>query len=149
MVTPYGKGVVVANKIIDSTGSGDIAIAAGSGYDYTGAGSVAIQGAGLPKYNPGDSHNNTDWTFINDSDVFDITRTFLSGRERYAQVFDTGKLLQTRQPCRITGDYRISVLDVYNGLTYPDTLSMHKSSFDTHGFNLHYSCVKFWVDARR
>ena len=136
VATPQGKGVVMADKIIDSTGSADIAIAAGSGYDYTGAGSVAIQGAGLPKYNPGDSHNNTDWTFINDSDVFDITRTFLSGREKYARAFDIGKLLQTRERRRITGDYRISVLDIYNGRTYPDTLSMHKSSFDTHGFTI-------------
>ena len=136
VATPHGKGVVLAEKVVDSTGSGDLAIAAGAGYDYTGAETVAIQGAGLPHFNPDDHYNNTDWTFINDSDVFDVTRTFLAGREIYRNAFDIGKLPQTRERRRIRGDYRISVLDVYNNRTYPDTLSYHKSSFDTHGFTI-------------
>jgi flavin-dependent dehydrogenase len=136
VATPHGKGVVLADKVIDSTGSGDLAIAAGAGYDYTGADTVAIQGAGLPHFNPDDYYNNTDWTFINDSDVFDVTRTFLTGRRKFSGAFDTGKLPQTRERRRIVGDYRISVLDVYNNRTYPDTLSYHKSSFDTHGFTI-------------
>ena len=136
VATPQGKGVVLADKVVDSTGSGDLAIAAGAGYDYTGADTVAIQGAGLPHFNPDDYYNNTDWTFINDSDVFDVTRTFLAGREKFREAFDVGKLPQTRERRRIVGDYRISVLDVYNNRTYPDTLSYHKSSFDTHGFTI-------------
>jgi hypothetical protein len=36
----------------------------------------------------------------------------------------------------MNGDFTVSVLDVYNGRTYPDTISIHKSSFDTHGFTV-------------
>ncbi len=68
--------------------------------------------------------------------MFDITRTFISGREKSRSHFDTGKLLQTRERRRIQGEYRISVLDVYNSRTFPDTISLHKSSFDTHGFTI-------------
>src|SRR5690606_35857343 len=41
---------------------------------------------------------------------------------------------QTRERRRVVGDFTISALDIYNGRTYPDTISIHKSSFDTHGF---------------
>ena len=136
IATPQGKGVVLAEKVMDATGSGDIAIAAGAGYEYTSGDTVAIQGAGLPHFNPDDYYNNTDWTFINDSDVFDVTRTFLAGRNKFQKAYDTGKLPQTRERRRIAGDYKVSVLDVYNNRTYPDTISYHKSSFDTHGFTI-------------
>ena len=36
VATPQGRGVVLADIIIDSTGSADIAIAAGAAYEYTG-----------------------------------------------------------------------------------------------------------------
>ena len=61
--TPYGRGVVLAHTVIDSTGSADIAIAAGAGYSYTDGANVAVQGAGMPPKNPNDFYNNTDWTF--------------------------------------------------------------------------------------
>lgn len=134
--TPYGRGVVLANTIIDSTGSADIAIAAGAGYSYTDGTSVAVQGAGMPPKNPDDFYNNTDWTFTDDSDMIDVWATFVVGKEKFKDQFDLGKLPQTRERRRMNGDFTISVLDVYNGRTYPDTISIHKSSFDTHGFTI-------------
>ena len=134
--TPYGRGVVLANTVIDSTGSADIAIAAGAGYSYTDGTNVAVQGAGMPPKNPNDFYNNTDWTFTDDSDMIDVWATFVVGKEKFKDQFDLGKLPQTRERRRMNGDFTISVLDVYNGRTYPDTISIHKSSFDTHGFTI-------------
>lgn len=134
--TPYGRGVVLAHTVIDSTGSADIAIAAGAGYSYTDGANVAVQGAGMPPKNPNDFYNNTDWTFTDDSDMIDVWATFVVGKEKFKDQFDLGKLPQTRERRRMNGDFTISVLDVYNGRTYPDTISIHKSSFDTHGFTI-------------
>lgn len=136
VATPYGRGVVLAHTIIDSTGSADIAIAAGAGYSYTDGTSVAVQGAGMPPKNPNDFYNNTDWTFTDDSDMIDVWATFIVGKEKFKDQFDLGKLPQTRERRRMNGDFTVSVLDVYNGRTYPDTISIHLSSFDTHGFTV-------------
>lgn len=136
VATPFGRGVVLGNTIIDSTGSADIAIAAGAGYSYTDGYNVAVQGAGLPPKAPNDFYNNTDWTFTDDTDMIDVWSTFVIGKEKFKNQFDLGKLSQTRERRRMNGDFTVSVLDVYNRRTYPDTISIHESSFDTHGFTI-------------
>lgn len=134
IATPEGKGIVLAHTIIDSTGSADIAIAAGAKFEYTDGMSVAVQGAGLPSEKLNDICNNTDWTFIDDTDMLDIWRTFVIAKDIYDGYYDIGKLLQTRERRRIVGDYTVSALDIYNNRTYEDTFSVHISTFDSHGF---------------
>lgn len=134
VATPEGKGVVLAHTVIDSTGSADVAIAAGAAYHYTDGNSIAVQGAGLPFKNPNDFYNNTDWTFINDTDMIDVWRAMVVAKDKFKEQYDIGKIPQTRERRRMVGDFTVSVLDVYNGRTYPDTISVHLSSFDTHGF---------------
>ncbi|MEN8228238.1 MAG: FAD-dependent oxidoreductase [Bacteroidota bacterium] len=134
VATPFGKGVVLGNTIIDSTGSADIAIAAGAGFVYTDDSSVAVQGSGLPYKNFNDFYNNTDWTYIDDSDMLDVWRAFIVAKDKFKGQYDVGKLPQTRERRRVIGDFTISVLDIYNKRTYPDTISIHITSFDTHGF---------------
>ncbi len=137
LATPFGKGVVLAKNVIDSTGSADIAIAAGAYFTHTDKECLAVQGAGLPPVFDDRSYNNTDWTFINDTDVIDVWRTFVTGKKKYDDgYYDVGKLPQTRERRRIVGEHQVSVLDFYNNRTYPDTVSIHKSSFDTHGFTI-------------
>ena len=141
--TPEGMGVVLAGQVIDATGSADVAIAAGAGYEYTGSETVAVQGSGLPKSEPGDHYNNTDWTFIDDSDVFDVTRVFISGRQKFQSAWDTGKLPQTRERRRVRAEYMVSPIDMMNGRRYSDTISYHVSNFDTHGYTVHpYFIIK-------
>jgi flavin-dependent dehydrogenase len=134
--TPDGLGVVLAHVVIDSTGSGDIAIAAGADYEHTDENLFAVQGAGLPPVNLGDYYNNTDWTFIDDNDVYDITRLYVSGKAMFDNTYDIGKLPQTRERRRIIGEHVVSVLDIINHRRYEDTISYHKSSFDTHGYTI-------------
>jgi len=88
----------------------------------------------MPFKNPDDFYNNTDWTFTDDTDLLDVWQTFILAKEKFSDQYDIGQLPQTRERRRMTGDFTVSVLDVYNGRTYPDTLSIHQSSFDTHGF---------------
>jgi hypothetical protein len=136
IATPDGMGVVLSKIVIDSSGSADIAIAAGAGYNYTDEKTFSIQGSGLPPINLGDHYNNTDWTFTDDNDVFDITRLQISGKAKFDNFYDIGKLSQTRERKRVIGDYEVSVLDVYNKRRYPDTISFHESSFDTHSYTI-------------
>ena len=131
--TPEGRGVVLSKVVIDSTGSADTAIAAGAAFEYTDGRSVAIQGAGLGKKDPGDSYSNNDWLFIDDSDVLDISRCFVQARSKLHKHYDTVKIPQTRERRRVVGEYMVSVNDIIAGRRYSDTISCHKSSFDTHG----------------
>jgi len=134
VATPEGKGVVLAHTVIDSTGSADVAISAGAAYSYTDGLSVAVQGSGFPFKNPNDFYNNTDWTFINDTDMLDVWRAMVVAKDKFKEQYDIGKIPQTRERRRMIGDFTVSVLDVYNGRKYPDIISVHFSSFDTHGF---------------
>ena len=136
VATPYGRGVVLAKTVVDSTGSADVAIAAGADYDYTGKHTVAIQGAGLAWRSPDDFYNNNDWTFIDDADILDISRVFVAAKAKYKGRYDIVKIPQTRERRRVIADHNVSVLDVINGRRYPDTLSYHTSSFDTHGYTI-------------
>ncbi|MDO5571737.1 MAG: FAD-dependent oxidoreductase [Bacteroidales bacterium] len=134
--TPYGRGAILCNILIDSTGSADMAVAAGADYEFGAKKSIALQGCGLPRKNPEDYYNNTDWTFINDTDVLDISRVFVQGKIKHQGSYDIGKLPQTRERRRIKGEYTVSVYDVINHKRYDDTISYHKSSFDTHGVTI-------------
>jgi hypothetical protein len=134
VATPFGRGVVLAQTVIDSSGAADIAIAAGASYEYTGKTSLAVQGAGLGKAEPGDYYNNNDWLFIDDTDILDITRAYVQAKVKLAGCHDLVKMPQTRERRRVVGEYTVSVYDVLNHRRYADTISFHRSSFDTHGY---------------
>ena len=131
--TPFGRGVILSKILIDSTGSADIAIAAGSPFDYTGKKTLAVQGAGAGHRSLGDFYNNNDWLFIDDSDIVDVSRVYVQAKTKLKGQYDMVKIPQTRERRRIIGEYIISVYDVINKRRYPDTISFHRSSFDTHG----------------
>lgn len=133
ITTPFGRGIILSKVLIDSTGSADIAIAAGAQYEYTGAKTLAIQGAGAGMRNLGDSYNNNDWLFIDDTDILDVSRTFVQAKIKMAGNYDIVKIPQTRERRRVIGEYIVSVYDVLNHRRYADTISFHQSSFDTHG----------------
>ncbi|MBN2327120.1 MAG: FAD-dependent oxidoreductase [Candidatus Omnitrophica bacterium] len=137
VATPEGRGVILANVTIDSTGSADIAIAAGADYDFTGAEHAALQGTGLPPRQPGASYTNTDYTFVDDTDPVDLWRSFVVAKEKFAGAYDLGQIVDTRERRRIIGDFIISPLDIINKRTFPDTVNIAYSNFDTHGYTVH------------
>lgn len=137
VVTPYGRGVVLANTVIDATGNSDIAAAAGAASDYTGAQEASVQGTGLPPLGLNDDYTNTDWTFADDTDVVDITHHYVVAKQKYKKAFDLGQLVDTRERRRIVGDVILSPMDIVNGRTWRDTINIARSNFDTHGYTVH------------
>ena len=137
VATPEGRGVVLAKVVIDSTGNADIAAAAGAQCAYTDGTSVAVQGAGLPPRQLGAGYTNTDWTFIDDADVIDVWRAFVVAKQKYKDAYDLGQLVDTRERRRIVGDFTMSPMDILLGRTYPDTIALARSNFDSHGFTIH------------
>ena len=137
VATPRGRGVVLANTVIDSTGNSDIAAIAAGAWDYTGAAEVSVQGTGLPPLELGDDYTNTDWTFADDTDIVDFWHHFVIAREKYHAARDLGQLMDTRERRRIIGDVTISPMDIILSRIWPDTINIAHSNFDTHGFTVH------------
>ncbi|MBN1488819.1 MAG: FAD-dependent oxidoreductase [Phycisphaerae bacterium] len=137
VATPEQRGVVLAKVVIDSTGNADIAAAAGARCIVTDGSHVAVQGTGLPPRTPGASYTNTDYLLADETDMIDMWRAFVGAKERFRDTYDLAQIVDTRERRRIVGDFMISPLDVYNGRTYPDTVGLSYSNFDTHGFTIH------------
>jgi flavin-dependent dehydrogenase len=137
VATPYGRGVILAKAVVDSTGSATIAAAAGAECIYTGGRHIAVQGTGLPYWEPGARYTNTDYAFIDDLDVVDAWQSFLAARKKFADRYDLGQLIDTRERRQIVGDFFLSPMDVYLDRTYPDSVVRASSNFDTHGFTIH------------
>ncbi|MFO7976871.1 MAG: FAD-dependent oxidoreductase [Candidatus Hydrogenedentota bacterium] len=137
VTTPFGRGVVLADVVIDSTGNADIAVAGGAQSIYTDGSHVAVQGTGMPPRNLGANYTNTDYTMTNEADMLDMWRTFVVAKEKYESAFDLAQVIDTRERRRVVGDFVISPLDLYNGRTYPDSIGYSYSNFDSHGFTVH------------
>jgi hypothetical protein len=137
VATPEGRGVILAKVVIDSTGNADIAATAGANCVYTNGTCLAVQGAGLPPRKIGAGYTNTDWTFIDDADAIDVWRTFVIAKKKFKDAYDLGQMVDTRERRRIVGDFTISPMDITIGRTYPDTIVIARSNFDTHGFTIH------------
>ncbi len=135
--TPFGSGIVLAKIVIDSTGNGDIAIAAGADYEYYGSSRISIQGTGLPPFNLGEAYNNSDFTVSYESDVVDAwqLRVFGKSKSRAGDAYDVSNLIDSRERRRVLGDFYLTVMDQLMQRTYPDTIYKAYSDYDCHGVN--------------
>jgi flavin-dependent dehydrogenase len=136
VTTPYGRGVVLAHTVIDATGNSDVAASAGAECIYTDASEFGMQGTGLPGRRLGGTYNNTDFTIVDETDMVDIWHFFVYAKGKYADAFDHGRLIDTRERRRIVGDFTISMTDQVNLRTYPDSVVHCYSNFDTHGYTV-------------
>jgi flavin-dependent dehydrogenase len=136
VATPEGRGVVLAKAVIDGTGNADVAAAAGAATVTTGADDVALQGTGLPPRDLGKNYTNTDYTLVDDTDLVDLWRLFVAGRQIAKNAFDQGPLIDSRERRRIVGDFTITILDEVLDRTHPDTVLQAYSNFDTHGYTV-------------
>ncbi|MBN1510208.1 MAG: FAD-dependent oxidoreductase [Sedimentisphaerales bacterium] len=137
VATPDGRGVVLAKAVIDATGSADVAAAAGASCSYIAGAHVAVQGTGLPPWEPGARYTNTDFDFIDDIDVTDTSYSFLAARKKFGGAYDLGQIIDSRERRQIVGDFCLSPMDVYLDRTFPDTVVRASSNFDSHGFTIH------------
>lgn len=137
VATPDGRGVVLAKCVVDATGNAGIAAAAGAEYVITDDSHIAVQGTGLPPRNLGARYTNTDYTFIDDSDVMDMWASFVLGRDKFKSAYDMGQLIDCRERRQIVGDFCLSPIDIYKRRTFPDTIVVSRSNFDSHGYTVH------------
>lgn len=137
VATPQGRGVVLAKVVIDATGSATIAAAAGAECIYTTAEHIAVQGTGLPPWEPGARYTNTDFTFIDDLDAIDAWQSFLTARKKFDGAYDLAQIIDSRERRQIVGDFFLSPSDAYLSRTFPDTVVRANSNFDSHGFTIH------------
>ncbi len=136
VASTWGRGVILADVVIDTTGNSDIAAAAGAEVNYTDHRELAMQGTGLPGTRLGGTYNNTDFTITDETDMVDVWHMFVYAKDKYPDAFDHGKLIDTRERRRIVGDFNMTILDQFNLRTYPDTIQIAYSNFDTHGYTV-------------
>jgi hypothetical protein len=134
VVTPRGRGVVLAKVVVDATGNADVADPAGAQCAYTDESEFAMQGTGLPPRDLGDAYRNTDYTYTDETDLIDVWQLMVTAKEKYKGAFDLGQLVDTRQRRRIVGDYTITILDQLSRRTFPDTIAQAQAGYDTHGY---------------
>ncbi|MCH5372769.1 MAG: FAD-dependent oxidoreductase, partial [Planctomycetes bacterium] len=137
VATSFGRGVVLADVVVDATGNADVAAAAGAPTEFSisSLGDVSVQIAGYPHRNLGDNYNNTAFAMVDDRDVFDRWQLLLSTtRGMKRKPYDMGQLIDTRDRRRIVGDYTLSTMDILMHRKFPDTISHHESNFDAAAF---------------
>jgi flavin-dependent dehydrogenase len=137
VATPQGRGVILAKAVVDATGSGVIATAAGAQSIYITGEHIAVQGTGLPPWDLGARYTNTDFAFIDDLDVVDVWYSLVAARRKFNHAYDLDQLVDSRERRQIVGDFFLSPMDVYLGRTFPDTVVWADSNFDSHGYTIH------------
>ena len=134
VATPQGRGVVLASVVIDATGNADVAAAAGAKCVDTDASEFAMQGTGLPGRQLGATYTNTDYTYTDETDLVDVWHLLVFAKNKFPGAFDLGTLVDTRQRRRIVGDYTLTVFDFLTERTFPDSIALSASGYDTHGY---------------
>ena len=133
VATPYGRGAVTAGVVIDGTGNADIAAAAGAETRFV-EDFFALQAAHVPPREVGASYINGNIPAVDPADPLDMREAFMARAGRY---FDRGQLMDARERRRIVGDYCLDWLDQINQRTFPDSIVLGKSDYDSHGYQIH------------
>lgn len=143
VATPEGRFAVPAEVVIDATGNADLAAAAGLPCLYTDGKVLAMQGTGLPYRSFDEGYINTDWSISDETDMLDVWRMFVHGKDKYPSAFDFGKMIDTRERRRIVSEFFMTALDQILDRTYPDTICRATSDYDTHGYTVdHYFLIE-------
>ena len=128
------RGVVRCKVAIDATGNADLAAVAGEKTEFINADELSLQGAGSTPKILGASYQNTDSGFVDDTDAADLM--FFTLRAQLSMgdyAWDQSKIVTSRERRRMHGAHYVTSQDVMAGRTYPDTVAITYSSFDTHG----------------
>lgn len=83
----------------------------------------------------GASYVNTDYLLVDESDIVDVWRAFVGVRMAGSPTsYDIGAFIQNRERRRVVGDHVLSYLDQIAGRTYPDSIVLSGSDYDSHGY---------------
>ena len=135
VVMPDGtRGVVRCKRAIDATGNADLAALAGEETEFINAQELSLQGAGSSPKILGASYQNTDVGFVDDTDAADLMFFTLRARQSMGDyAWDQSQIINSRERRRMKGVHFVTSQDVMAGRTYPDTIGVTYSTFDTHG----------------
>ena len=61
----------------------------------------------------------------------------MTAKAKFKDSYDMGQLIDTRERRQIQGDFFFSPMDMMLGRTFPDTIVVARSNFDTHGYIVH------------
>lgn len=133
VATPAGPGIVTADVVIDATGNADIAAAAGADTAFVNE-HLALQAAHIPAREVGASYINGNRPPLDAADPVEVTAAMTTAP---MQGFDRGQIVASRERRRIVGDYTLDWLDVITRRTFPDSIALGKSDYDSHGYQVH------------
>jgi hypothetical protein len=144
LATEHGRFAVSAKVVIDATGNGDIAIAAGADYMYgeVEKNHIAMQGAGFPPRPLHADYVNSDYLLVDESDMVNLTASLAGAQQamgtdsfkRVDLLYDIATMVQTRERRRVIGDHILRYVDQIAGRTYPDSIVHSESGYDSHGY---------------
>ena len=136
---PDGSRVSVPCKAaVDATGNCDLAAAAGCATEYIDPQELSLQGVGMAGQPLGVNCCNSDIGFVDETDAEDLCAFALRSRLSLPdRIWNQSSLVDSRERRRILGRFRITPIDLLLGRTYPDTVSIAESRFDTHGQTVH------------
>jgi hypothetical protein len=134
--TPEGRGVVLADVVIDATGNADVAVAAGADamFGTIERGDIALQGTGLAPRDPDAYYTNSDCLLVDESDIVDVWRALASAQLAERDRYDVVSLIQSRERRRVVGDFVMRYVDQVAQRTYPDAVVLSGSDYDSHGY---------------
>ena len=128
------RGVVRCKRAIDATGNADLAAVAGEETEFINGRELSLQGVGSSPKILGASYQNTDVAFVDDTDAADLVFFTLRARQSMGDyAWDQSQIVNSRERRRMRGVHFVTSQDVMAGRTYPDTVALTYSSFDTHG----------------
>ena len=136
---PDGSRVSVPCKVaVDATGNCDLAAAAGCVTEYIDSQELSLQGVGMAGQPLGVNCCNSDIGFVDETDAEDLCAFALRSRLSLPdRIWNQSSLVDSRERRRIRGRFRITPLDLLLKRTYPDTVCIAESAFDTHGQTIH------------
>ena len=134
VVTPFGRGVVLAKNVIDSTGDSDVAAAAGAETVFLGAKEFALQSAGMAPHRMGRGTINSDFGYVNDPCAWDLWLFGVRARAGAPDSWDIAQLADSRERRRIVPDYTLEGWDIVLRRKFPDTMVQSLSRQDSHGY---------------
>ena len=133
VATPTGRGVILAKRTIDTTGSADVAAVAGEATEFVGSSEFALQTSGTAPVLPGCTYVNTDWSYLFDNDAIDYWMNGLRARRGGWHDWDLAQVPSSRERRHLVGGFTVTPLDVALKRTFKDVIAHGRTDFDTHG----------------
>ena len=133
VASDYGPLRLTARTFVDASGNANVAAAAGAPVVFLEKGPLTLQGSGVAWRPLGVGFSNTDWGYVNDTSVRDLTRFLACGRAGAKGIWDVSQLVGSRERRRIVGEVVLTDTDMATGRKFSDVIVQTCSNFDSHG----------------